>query len=433
MEDPTKKATTLESGERAGVMNRAIGERRVSAGHDRRRVWGGWVFGMVWLVVYLPYPINAILGSNLTLGQLIVSLAGIAVFAGVWAWLVFRCGAPWTGIPAAWKSWTAVAALTALALAYNFSYGAGEFYALFIFASIAAGLMLPVDRGAYAMIGGLTVLAAIFGWTPGEGWLDFGSNALAVGGLGVAARLWSNLAATNAQLRQAREEIARLAVAEERLRFARDLHDLLGHSLSLIALKTDVISRLLPDAPQKAAAEARDAETAAREALREVRAAVAGYRRPTLVAELAAAREVLGAAGIGYSVEGEELRPAAAAEEVLAWAVREGVTNVVRHSRAHRCVIRLQPDDGEFSLEVFDDGVGMPGREPSASAGSGLAGLGERVAAAGGTLEAGPGPNGGFRLRIALPVAGKRTGVAEDNETTGGGVSSRSTAGDPLK
>lgn len=431
MEDPTKKATTLESGERPGVMNRAIGERRVTAGHDRRRVWGGRFFGMVWLVVYLPYPINAILGSNLTLGQLIVSLAGMAVFAGVWAWLVFRCVAPWTGIPAAWKSWTAVAALTALALAYNFSYGAGEFYSLFIFASIAAGLMLLV-RGAYAMIGGLTVLAAIFGWTPGEGWLELGSNALAVGGLGVAARFWSNLAATNAQLRQAREEIARLAVAEERLRFARDLHDLLGHSLSLIALKTDVISRLLPDAPEKAAAEVRDAEAAAREALQEVRAAVAGYRRPTLVAELAAAREVLGASGIRYQVEGEEVRPAAAAEEALAWAVREGVTNVVRHSRARRCVIRLELDDGEVSLEVADDGVGMPGGKPSAGAGSGLAGLEERVAAAGGTLEAGPGSNGGFRLRVTLPVAGKRTGGAKDNGTTGG-VSSRSTAGDPLK
>jgi two-component system sensor histidine kinase DesK len=119
------------------------------------------------------------------------------------------------------------------------------------------------------------------------------------------------------------------------------------------------------------------------------------------------------------------------AEEALAWAVREGVTNVIRHSRARHCLIRLELDDDEVSFEVADDGIGMPGGETSA--GSGLAGLEERVAAAGGTLETGPGPNGGFRLRVTLPVAGKHTGGAEDNGTTGGGVSSRSTAGDELK
>lgn len=432
MEEPAEKVAAPESGKYPGMMNRAIGETRVTAGRGRRRVWAGWFFGMVWLVVYLPYPINTILGSNPAPVQPIVSLAGIAAFTGVWAWFVFRCGSPWTEteIPAAWKRWTAVAVLAALALAYNSSYGAEMFYALFIFASIAAGLMLPV-RGAYAVVGGLTVLAAIFGWAPGEGWLDFGSNVLAVGGLGVAGIFWSNLTATNTQLRQAREEITRLAVAEERLRFARDLHDLLGHSLSLIALKTDVISRLLPEAPEKAAAEARDAEAAARQALREVRAAVAGYRRPTLVAELAAAREVLGAAGIRYRVEGEEVRPAAAAEEALAWAVREGVTNVIRHSRARHCVIRLELHDDEVSLSVTDDGVGVsPGAD---GVGSGLAGLEERVAAAGGVLEAGPGRSGAFRLRVTLPTVEKRTSGAKDNETTGGSVSSRGAAGDPLK
>jgi two-component system sensor histidine kinase DesK len=208
------------------------------------------------------------------------------------------------------------------------------------------------------------------------------------------------------QLRVAREEIARLAVAEERLRFARDLHDLLGHSLSLIALKSELAGRLVGKAPDRAAAEMRDVETVARNALQEVRAAVAGYRQPTLASELRSAEEILTAAGISFRMEGVIDSPPPALEGVLSWTVREGVTNVIRHSRARCCTIRLSQDGALLGIEVCDDGRGVA---PNASAmpaasGSGLAGLAERVAAFGGHFSVGPSPSGGFRLSVQVPI-----------------------------
>jgi two-component system sensor histidine kinase DesK len=212
--------------------------------------------------------------------------------------------------------------------------------------------------------------------------------------------------------------VARLAVAEERLRFARDLHDLLGHSLSLVALKCDLAHELVDTTPARAKQEIREAATVTRSALREVREAVAGYRQMSLAAELAGAREVLAAAGIGLQVEQRQRGLPPAAEAALAWAVREAVTNVVRHSRAHHCRIRIGDDQGGISLEVTDDGRGAPSRSrpaglhsgdsgPAGShpGGSGLAGLAERLAAVGGYCRAEPLASGGFRLTAWLPTS----------------------------
>jgi two-component system sensor histidine kinase DesK len=212
----------------------------------------------------------------------------------------------------------------------------------------------------------------------------------------------------NRELRAARDEIARLAVAEERLRFARDLHDLLGHTLSLIALKSELAGRLVRPAPERAVAEIGDVEAAARTALHEVREAVAGYRQPALVSELAAARELLEAAGIAVSLTGTPpVALPSGVEATLAWTVREGVTNVIRHSRAHQCAIRLTRQEDGVGVEVSDDGEagGSLAMQPTASgAGSGLRGLAERVSALGGTFEAGPRAGGGFRLAVSLPI-----------------------------
>jgi two-component system sensor histidine kinase DesK len=210
-------------------------------------------------------------------------------------------------------------------------------------------------------------------------------------------------------LRAARNELARLAVAEERLRFARDLHDLLGHSLSLIALKSELAGQLATTAPERAAAEMRDVEGVARTALHEVREAVAGYRQPSLASELRDAREILTAADIACAYDGASVSVPAAVEAVLAWTVREGVTNVIRHSRARHCTIRVTNEDGHAGVEVIDDGAGAPAVSASApsaggSSGNGLAGLAERVAALDGRCEAGSRPEGGFRLSVVLPV-----------------------------
>lgn len=220
----------------------------------------------------------------------------------------------------------------------------------------------------------------------------------AVGGLSLLGVGF--LLETNFQLRQAREEVSRLAVAEERLRFARDLHDLLGHSLSVIVLKSELAGRLHAADPERAAGEISDVERVAREALREVREAVAGYRQPALGHELETARSALGAAGIETRVQPLAGGLPAPVDSTLAWALREGVTNVIRHSRAGRADVRLVRSNDHVELELLDDGVGCDGCEH----GNGLRGLRERVVAREGTLTAGPRGEGGFRLAVRLPL-----------------------------
>jgi len=208
------------------------------------------------------------------------------------------------------------------------------------------------------------------------------------------------LVSVNAELVEARDERARSAVAEERLRFARDLHDLLGHSLSLIALKSELAGRLAERDPARARQEMADVEAAARRALAEVRDAVSGYRQVSLPQALAEARSALSAAGITLRTPppGEPLP--AALDAVLGWIVREATTNVLRHSGARAVTVELAADDHGVVLTVSDDGQGG-----SASAGAGLSGLTERVAALGGRLEAGPSTGRGFRLTATLPTS----------------------------
>jgi two-component system sensor histidine kinase DesK len=272
---------------------------------------------------------------------------------------------------------------------------------LFIFTAVSMGPSLPsgqAARGVAAVVALMVASSLVLGVEIGPA-LQLGLQA-AVSGFAViiVVRTVSN----ERQLRLAQREIARLAVSEERLRFARDLHDLLGHSLSLIALKSELAGRLAAAAPERAAAEMRDVEQVARSALQEVRDAVAGYRQPTLQSELDGAREILTAAGITYRLEGEPSELPAAVEGVLSWAVREGITNVIRHSRARNCTVRLARDASTASVEIEDDGRGAAGE----ASGSGLSGLNERAAALGGRCESGPKPGGGFRLAVSVPLRG---------------------------
>jgi two-component system sensor histidine kinase DesK len=208
----------------------------------------------------------------------------------------------------------------------------------------------------------------------------------------------AQLISSNIKLQQAREELARLAVEEERTRFARDVHDVLGHTLTLIVAKQRLAARLLND-PEAAAVELRDAETLTRDALREVREVAGGYRQPTLTSELAGARVALETAGIQAIVEKEVGMLTREVEATLAWTVREGVTNVVRHSGAKSCTIRIQGRDRAVTAEVIDDGGALRG----AGTGMGLAGLRERVEAQGGTLRWDSPGSGGFHLCAEVP------------------------------
>jgi two-component system sensor histidine kinase DesK len=201
------------------------------------------------------------------------------------------------------------------------------------------------------------------------------------------------LADTNAALIDAREQVGRLAVANERLRFARDLHDLLGHTLTVIRAKSELASRLAPLDLDKAAREMDEVEALAREALVEVRDTVTGYRRPTLVSEIAHARTALDSAGITADITTEFPDLTTEVDETLGWVLREAVTNVVRHSGAAGCRIEARPLDGMVALEVADDGRGST-NDP----GNGLTGARERLALVGGTLELGRSPTGGFLI-----------------------------------
>jgi two-component system sensor histidine kinase DesK len=216
----------------------------------------------------------------------------------------------------------------------------------------------------------------------------------------------------NQELNEARAELALSAVEAERARFARDLHDLLGHSLSVIAIKAELAGRLMSIDPERAAAEVADVEGVARESLREVREAVSGYRQPTLEKELEGARVALSAAGIEAEFERTPVTLDPDVEAVLAWAVREGATNVIRHSGARHCFVTVKTGLADAAVEVVDDGGGpyesVSGERAAAGAGNaghGIAGLSERAEQLRGRIEAGRLPDGhGFRLAVSIPV-----------------------------
>ncbi len=214
--------------------------------------------------------------------------------------------------------------------------------------------------------------------------------------MAVAMWLWRWLWWTIREANDSKEAKARLAVSEERLRFARDLHDLLGHSLSVITLKSELAAKLATKDAARAAREMADVRRLVAESLTEVQHAVDGYQTLDLDEELAGVRAALEAAGTRCTVEARagDLSPAARA--LLAWAVREGGTNVLKHSTATRCEITI---DGGV-LEMRNDGVRRPAAEP----GSGLRGLAERMTTAGGSLTAAGTPDGGFLLRAAVPA-----------------------------
>jgi two-component system, NarL family, sensor histidine kinase DesK len=295
-----------------------------------------------------------------------------------------------------------------------------------IFISGAAAGRLTRSAWA-ATAAGVGTAAGGLGVGLGHG-VGFGGGALELTLGPLLATFFAYTAARRSELvetlRATRAELARMAVADERLRIARDLHDLLGHSLSLITLKAELAGRVIGADPDRAAAEIADLETVARRSLGEVRAAVTSYRQPSLAAEIAAARQMLSAAGMDCRVDAPasiELPPDT--DALLAWTVREGTTNVVRHSGARAVTITITVTAGEAAADVADDGVGPAWQTRSGSGesgvprpgigehGSGLTGLTERARLAGAQISAGEGPGGkGFRLLVRVPLTGTSVG-----------------------
>lgn len=219
-----------------------------------------------------------------------------------------------------------------------------------------------------------------------------------VAALSVYATVWLSLAVK--ELRDARAELARRAVGEERMRFARDLHDVLGHSLQAVALRAELAERLLDRDPERVAKELAEIQKMARGAVQEVRDVVRGYRVTSLRTELDGATAVLRAAGIACETPSLPDELPRHVHETLGWVAREAVTNVLRHSGATRCRMTLGADGADARLEIVNDGA-----RRSEGVGSGLAGLRERLAAVGGRLQSGLIADGTFQVLATVPLA----------------------------
>jgi two-component system sensor histidine kinase DesK len=381
-----------------------MSEARPSA----QRVWFG-LFGahsdpwsrllcIATALLFLGYPLSDLLSGRLSRGSEFVAAAGLVAFAALYLRLFWilpsvvserrRAGAALLG------------GIAALAIGLSIAFG-DEWLGLLVYLSVAVALALPA-RPALAGIAAVAATSVAI-----TGGLDVIVEVVTFGLLLVAMRRLMELVR---ELELARAQVAALAVGEERLRLSRDLHDLLGHNLSVIALKSQLARRLLAGDPAAVEREVRDIESVARTSLQEARAAVRGLRNASLQAELDAARDALQAAGIEVSVRSNG-PPPDGIEAPLAFTVREATTNVIRHSRAQHCAIAIRHAGESAEVEISDDGTGPPA---PVGAGSGLRGLGERLRAAGGTLEAGAAPGGGFRVIARVPLHQPEDAQARD-------------------
>ncbi|MFD8638103.1 histidine kinase [Streptomyces sp. NPDC059656] len=366
-------------------------DRGCGGGNDPGPARGPRAFTLLpWLLLGMGAVSNVIHGEtpNPWVGAL-----GLLTFNSLYITLVFRAFHE-RAREAAGTRWCLVGlglVTCALALAY------GDNWLLFFpLLGLATGAVLRGRLLGRAMVG-ITALAAAVSALH-EGWDAIGIvYGTLLSGMVTGAIL--GLAETVRELRDTRQELARAAVDQERLRFSRDLHDLLGHTLSVIVVKSEAARRIAPRDMEAALEQVRDIESVGRQALTEIREAVTGYRESSLAAELDRARGVLTAAGIEPVVRqsGPPLPPQAAA--LLGWVVREAVTNVIRHSGAATCEIDVHGGAERADLVITDDGDGVGSTPP----GSGLTGLAERLAAAGGTLSSGPAPGRGFRVTAGLP------------------------------
>jgi two-component system, NarL family, sensor histidine kinase DesK len=348
------------------------------------------VAAIVWLT-FIVFPLVNAFGKKGTTLEDILVIAGAASFVGCYVVLVVH----WRGTPRTPMPLLIFALMLAISSALTIWQASGWGF-LFTYCATCAAL---VGSAGFWGVVACTVLAGgctAIGGADGGTVIGYVASSAGVGMLMLVMR---DLRVRNLELNEARAELANMAVAEERERFARDLHDLLGHSLSVIALKAELAGRLLADAPTEAAREVSELEQVARTALGEVREAVSGYRQPTLDGELAGARMALSAAGIEANVQESHVALDPPVEAVLAWAVREGATNVIRHSGARHCTLRITTSLTDAGAEVIDDGRG------AAANGNGAGGV-PGGGGGGGGVPDGAGVPGGAGVRGAAGVPG---------------------------
>lgn len=379
----------------------------------------GRLFGLVWLFFVLNI-VEFFRSQDFSLLGGAVAWTALALFVAADVILILFANPLWASRSRRDVSVNRflIGLMVAINVGFVLAFRQENFGYLFIYPAVNSGLYLARHESFRVVAGltGLTLLAGLFAESSST---DVFTSVLLVGGIGMNTVFFSALMTQNRELRRARAEITRLAVAEERLRFARDLHDLLGHSLSLIALKSELAGRLLSAHPERARTEIADVESVARTALQEVRDAVTGYRTPSLTEELSNARQMLTAAGVSVRVQSSATNLPTEIDRVLAWFVREGSTNIIRHAGAMAVTIDITHTKTDVFAEITDNGraASSDSHSPSnttpgeARNGVGLTGLGERIRACDGTLSSGPMPGGGFRLyaRIPVPVGSEPT------------------------
>lgn len=296
-------------------------------------------------------------------------------------------------LPFRWQPLVAAVMMALGFLAAEWNPGAST---LFIYAA-ALSVNYPESRQGIRHVLALLLLLAVWAWLrqpPIWIWAPGLAMAAVIGFINVFE---ANSRRGRERLLRQQEEIEYLAGLAERERIARDLHDLLGHTLSLITLKAELAGKLMARDADKAKAEIRDIETAARNALQEVREAVTGYRGSGLQQELKRVAQALQVVGIDYQIQVPEMTLPPAVENVLCFVLREAVTNVIRHARAQHCAIRLHSADRYLELSIQDDGSQRAGDE-----GNGLRGMRERIITLNGEFEFASGEGHCVRVRIPL-------------------------------
>jgi len=361
------------------------------------RGWRRLILPAVFLV-YLVYVGEAISQHD----DQVAGFVALGVFVVAYYALVLQGWRPRSSpFWRSWRFWAPYAALyVGLVVVLPSAHAAGFVLCVYITAVSVArfGPRAAPLVGALALLA-LLVPLAVPSWHDDLAASFDTVTPLAIVIVGIISFAVLRVQRSNRALSEAHAEIARLSAENERSRIARDLHDLLGHSLTTITMKAGLARRLGETDPARAIEEIAEVEELSRRALSEVRGAVSNYREVTLSGELARARELLRASDI------EAVFPTATdvvdgdLQELFGWVVREGVTNVVRHARATACTVTLSPT----AVEISDNGVGGP-----TGSGSGLTGLKERVTAAGATLHAGPAEPRGWRLRVEVDAVNAR-------------------------
>lgn len=348
----------------------------------------------VMMLAYLLLVLGQPLATRAGLRTWAITLAGIAACV----LLVLR-----GRYAAGWRKLAVIGALAALGALFAPINVCGFLY--FVYAATFAGRLQPTRNALVALVL-LLAFVALVGRLAAMSLGVYLPALLCTVVAGAVAISVAQKQSVYLQLLQAQAEVKRLAAVEERERIARDLHDVLGHTLSVIILKAELAAKLAGCSPRQAQEQMEEVEKVGRQALSEIRAAIRGYRAQGLPAELERARQTLATAGIAAECHGgDDVRLDGARETVLALVLREAVTNVVRHAGARRCRLEVAAEDGHCRLEVADDGRGARGPE-----GNGLRGMRERVDALGGTLELDG--SQGTRLVVRVPVAAPGGGGA---------------------